>query len=675
MEEQPFLPSFQHVRLFISNLVASRTARYYDVNFSEYIDHATMIKRARETGKIEITSTNFRIFGYSNEDEIAATLAEIKTVQQNPLTLFFAFNSVAQILAGEKFRPYAEDYFHVPGPTGIIPVMPAGLDLATFQYALQFEGPGAKSAIITDVQARALHQEEEVRRVFEEQPGVEELSVRLPLRGIWYYMALSDPLDRNSPLTGKFYAVTNRLDWVDENSEALAKVRADYTAWLKASGAKASLFVPVKIMGPDGPVAPAEEEQRPTEPVREPEPAARPAITRRKMATKKVAKVLVPPKEKEELVEPVHQPQVGVQGPPEIQAPQPIPGRPKIQAAPTSETKYELLGQQSVKNYLEYLQSQNICKTTAQRNALMTKISQAALWQDKSKNVAPTGKKGGDHLNLIGFRMNMAKNGAGKTIVHGVDGSSLYGYTDLDGKSPIIRVAVGAEQSNIIVWDGSGKRSANNRDLNYYVSKFFLQAAFDTLVQTCLPNEASAYKRHAEATRRGGSRPTSSGVTFESNEEYLKLLDEVVSSGETSQVRRSFAIIYPAEENVGFPPGVIAMGVLQQEENIEPGQALPNIRRPRQLLATLDINDTDKRAEILEENIREFRLHHKQPTTISQLREIVEPVPANVKRSNEPFKVYKPQEPPKQFVNVDLRIPRAPGTKEEVEQDIDEDDE
>jgi len=667
MEEQPTqppLPDFKYVRLFIGNLTASRTARYYDVNANEYIDHATMMKRAEETGKIEITSANFRIFGYSSEDEIAATLAGIKTVQQNPLTLFFAFNSVAQVLASAKFRPYAGDYFHVPGPTGAIPSIPAGLDLATFQYALQFEGPGGKVAIVTDIQARALHQQDDIRRIFAENPGIEDLAVRSPFSGVWYYMALSDPLDRDSPLSGKFYAITNRLDWVDENAEALAKVRLDYIAWLKVIGAKASTFVPEKTGE-----AVAAQVQEPSQPVIEPEPAARPAITRRKMATKKATKALVPPKEKEEMV-PENAPIR-----PDIQAPQPIPGKPKIQAAPTSENKYELLGQQSVKNYLDYLQTQSICKTTTQRNGLMEKIAQATLWQDKSKNVPPQGKKKGDHLNLIGFRMNMAKNGAGKTIIHGVDGASLYGYSDLDGKSPIIRVAVNAaDQSNIIVWDDTGKRSANNRDLNYYVSKYFMQAAFDALVQSCLPNEASAYKRHAEVTKGSGGSGVS-GVAFESNEEYLKMLDEVVANGETVQERRSFAIIYPAEENVGFPPGVIAMGVLQQEENIEPGQALPNIRRPRQLLATLDINDTDKRAEILEENIREFRLHHKQPTTISQLREIVEPIPANVKRSNEPFKVYKPQEPPKQFANVDLRIPRAPGVKEELEQDIDEEDE
>lgn len=638
--EEVQTPSFDSVRLFISNITASRTKRYFDINANEYIDEATLQQRVVDTGILSFTSATFRLYGYANEEERAAALASLKSVQQNPLTLFFAFNYIAKVLASPKFRPYTKDYFQMPGPTG--------LDLDTFQYALRFEGPGGKSSIITDMEARQLHEEEKIRQIYEANPDAKGID----FNGIWFYTALSDPKNRNSSLTGKNFAVTNRLDWVDENQANIAKILSDYTKWWKESGAQPSAFVP-----------PKEEQKRaaPTEPQIEAEPAARPAVMRKQKTQKQRTKVLVvPPKEKEEL------------GEGEIAAPRPIPGGPKIQAAPSS-NEYEVMGAKSIKNYIEFLKAEGTCQTTEKRNALMEKIRIATVWQDKSKNVPPKGKKEGTHLNLIGFRMNLAPNlNKSSSVIGmalGVSGEKLFGNTDLGGNPPMVRVIVNADKQNILEWNGSGNRSGNNREFVNYVTEYFLQGAFDALVAHCLPNEAAEYRKHSVKST-GESKPF-----YATHEEYMKALDEI-ALGDVDVERQTFTVIYPAEENVGFPPAIIAVGVLQQEGNIEMGQLLPNITRPKQLLATLTIDDTKERAEILEENIQEFRLREKQPTTVAEMREgIAIPVPADVKPSKEPFKVFKPQQAPKEYVKVDLRIPRPSGNRQEIVQEVGEEDE
>lgn len=641
-------PSFNYVRLFISNITASRTKRYFDIDTNEYIDEAILQQRVTSKNVPNFTSATFRLYGYKNETERDLATNGLKSVQRNPLALFFSFNYIAKVLANQKFRPYTKDYFQMPGPDGLLPNIPAGLDLDTFQYALRFEGPEGKSSIITDVEARQLHEEEKIREIYNENPKAKGVD----FKGIWYYLALSDPKNRNSGLTGKNFVITNRMDWVDENERDAANFLSEYTKWWKTQGIQPSNFVPSK------------EEQKiamAAEPAVEQEPAAKPAVMRKQKTQKQRTKVLVvPPKEKEELE----------QG--EIIPPQPIPGGPKIQAAPSS-NEYDILGRKSIENYIKFLKAEGTCQTTEKRNALMEKIRIATVWQDKSKNVPPKGKKEGTHLNLIGFRMNLAPNVNKSSNVIGmalgVSGESLFGNTDLGGKPPMVRVIVNADKQNILEWNGSGNRSGNNKEFVNYVTEYFLQGAFDALVAHCLPNEAAEYRKYSVKST-GETKPF-----YATHDEYMKALDEIVL-GDTDVERKTFTVMYPAEENLGFPPGVIAVGVLQQEGNIEMGQLLPNITRPKQLLATLSIDDTKERAEVLEENIREFRIREKQPTTVAELREgLAIPVPANVNPSKEPFEVFKPPQAPKEYVKVDLRIPRPSSNRQELVQDVGEEDE
>ena len=534
-------------------------------------------------------------------DEINVAARGITRVNKNFLYVLTAVNLVSKILSTEKYFPYARQTIVQRGE------IPSGLDVDNFVYVVKYPGDDNKPyTIITDVEARALHDQDGIIEKLNNAGAGSNISM---FDGLWFFALLSNERDRNSQLSkNKFFLVTTKSSWLEENQNKVIELTK---AYVESRKGKAVLI--------DIPVPTTEEEIQPIIQQEKPKINYQPASAPATSSGKKKRKPIMKP----------------ARGEPS--------GKPKIQEQPESVSQFQTLKQKSLDEYANLIRNKHL--DANQRNKLLQSISTAVLDEDKARlgikdsDIKKTAK-GSNVFNMTTYRLVLEKSAG--NIIYDVNGYNLF------RKNCKIRIAI-PRTSPWISWNQPSK--PNSEEFNKFVAQELSQAAFDILVETYFPSEIAFYSEQSSESKQ---------LLNIDYEEYVKSLNEISETIDMAEEPQTFSVVFPPEENLGFPPHIIAMASAQQEFNVEPGKNLPNIRRQRPL-TVLDINDTEKRAEVLAENIRKYQQMAGGgiKTTIDEIREErIKPVPADVTRDTKGFTVMSAVPTNPNYVKVDLRVPR-----------------
>lgn len=472
-----------------------------------------------------------------------------------------------------------------------------------------------KGEIINEDMARKLHgtneKGEDILASLPDEEGAE-------VKGMWYYMDLSDPKDRNSSL-------------VPRNRKNIITLSPSYmkSMWEKGDGVENTLkaFLTWKSTG-----AMPEKPKVKEAPVSEPPPSSHVPDAMR------------------------HEP---LGGAPEIIGGS-VGGAPIVEDDDDKDEEDELIGM--AKNTIARLRNvYNKIKSNPKWSSNKA-VKQNYLLVAAGK-AEPEGKLKGNTLNLLTCRLLLSANQQKQSgqVFGAVNGRKYF------GKDVPVRVAFPTkDQEDGLVWPdkGMGSRTATNDKLSEYVRKYVLQDAFNLYVQIFLAEEA------AQEISSSGEGPDAAPKTVLPQDmppdEYMRLLDDLYrEESDTTEDRRESSILYRPEDDIGFPPALTLKHTIQTQELSAPG-ILPKINFPQTSGSTVEkslkLEDTSQKLAIFEATISEFRENMPpQPTTVSMLRSEITVIPASeIKASSSPFAVQEVEVVRSTEPEIPLRIPSVP---------------
>lgn len=308
------------------------------------------------------------------------------------------------------------------------------------------------------------------------------------------------------------------------------------------------------------------------------------------------------------------------------------------------------------------------CETPAKRTKIYDQLRIA------SRLVVNKAKKNGTVFVLTTTRLIMGtegnnKEGKGTTaskIITYLPADSLFGAAvDLDGRPAQIALAVNSDDK-FIEWFTTGKnttetkRTAGNKEFADWIRTEIIPAVWERFVPTCF----------ADLT---GNNVEPGELDEASIEERIKNTQGVV--GATEKVRKTaFRKANMSGVEVGFSSRFVAsLPMLPEELTAEIGGDPLAVQRQKASVAetVLKLESTNgENLKLISSNIKKLYEGLNPGSLIDEIRQDQKPIPAKVKKSNEPF-VVKPEKTGNvEQVNVDFRPKMYPKTTITDENDL-----